>query len=419
MAKRKKTPNIPGSIYKNGNRYWWKVQLPGEDEPKPRPLKPTNSSLATTDYCVAVECAKILLAQSMLVSKDKHNGSVETVGELVKVYLEHVDTYYRPQENGKPSKEATNIRYSIKPLIELFAPVGLESFGPLKLIEVRKQMIAEEIVRRTINQRIGRIKRMFRWGVTMQYVSPVIAGALDMLEGLRRGYTTAKEGKKVKPVNEVYVYRLLEYATPVVAAMIELQLLTGMRPGELVRLTPKEIDRSGEVWHYYPEKHKKEFRDEERIISIGPRAQEILRPFLLRPEDAYCFSPKESEQQRLAKLHSQRKIPLHYGNRPGTNRKESPLRQPGERFTSETYANSVRKAIKAARRDIQKNGGNPDMELPIWTVYQMRHTTGSKTRKMFNYETAGAVLGHNKMSATEIYAERNQELADEAMKKIG
>jgi hypothetical protein len=99
MTKRKKThSNIPGSIYKNGNRYWWKVQLPGEDEPKSRPLKPVNSSLATTDYNVAVECAKILLAQSMLVSKDKHNGSVTNVGELAKVYLEYADDYYKAPE---------------------------------------------------------------------------------------------------------------------------------------------------------------------------------------------------------------------------------------------------------------------------------------------------------------------------------
>lgn len=38
---------------------------------------------------------------------------------------------------------------------------------------------------------------------------------------------------------------------------------------------------------------------------------------------------------------------------------------------------------------------------------------------MFNYETAGALLGHSKMSVTAIYAERNQGLADEAVKKFG
>ena len=47
MAKRKTTHNLPGSIYKNGTRYWWKVKLPGEKTPKSRPLKPFGSSMAT------------------------------------------------------------------------------------------------------------------------------------------------------------------------------------------------------------------------------------------------------------------------------------------------------------------------------------------------------------------------------------
>ena len=35
------------------------------------------------------------------------------------------------------------------------------------------------------------------------------------------------------------------------------------------------------------------------------------------------------------------------------------------------------------------------------------------------YECAGATLGHTNMSATAIYAERNQGLADEATKRFG
>ena len=157
----------------------------------------------------------------------------------------------------------------------------------------------------------------------------------------------------------------------------------------------------------------------DRIISIGPKGQKLLQPYLLRDRQSYCFSPKESEKHRLEKLNSERKTPLQYGNRPGTNRKEYPLTQPGECFTSGTYGNSVRKAIRAARRDIKLRGSDPDKELPLWTLYQLRHTAATKARKIFNYETAGALLGHINLSATAIYAERNQGLADEAAKKFG
>ena len=48
---------LPGSIYLNRNRYWWKVQLPGETKAKARPLRVIGSKFATTDYSVAVEVA--------------------------------------------------------------------------------------------------------------------------------------------------------------------------------------------------------------------------------------------------------------------------------------------------------------------------------------------------------------------------
>ena len=73
--------------------------------------------------------------------------------------------YYK-NPDGKASSETLNIRYSIRHLMELYSTVGLESFGPLMLLKVRDQMIEEDIVRGTINQRIARIKRIFKWAVT-------------------------------------------------------------------------------------------------------------------------------------------------------------------------------------------------------------------------------------------------------------
>jgi integrase len=242
--------------------------------------------------------------------------------------------------------------------------------------------------------------------------------ALSSIEGLRKGRTSAKESVPIKLVNEDYVYKSLDYMTPVVSTMVKLQLLTGMRSGELVIMRPCDIDRSHEIWHYYPHNHKTKYRSKNRIISIGPKGQRLLRPYLLRDHQVYCFSPRESERQRLAKLHQERITPLHYGNSPGTNRKDAPQKKPGKSFTSGTYGNSVRKAIKAARRDINHKGGDPDKELPKWTPYQLRHTAAIKARKMFNYETASALLRHSNLSATAIYAERNQGLADKVAREL-
>lgn len=54
------------------------------------------------------------------------------------------------------------------------------------------------------------------------------------------------------------------------------------------------------------------------------------------------------------------------------------------------------------------------------TVYLAEsHHLFDLTQTTYRYESAGAALGHTKMSATAIYAERNQGLADEAAKRFG
>jgi len=418
MAKNTKKFNLPGTIYLNKNRWWWKVQLPGEDKPKALPLKPVGSKFATTDRNIAVECAKAIWAKAIFKSEQKHNGDINSIAELVKAYLDYTKEYYIDAE-GIPTGEYNHIRYSLNPLIDCFATLAIDEFGPLKLEYVRQHMIDLDWSRGVVNQRIGRIKRMFKWATSKQVISPMVYQGLLTVDGLKRGRCTARETGFVKPVDEKYVYAVLPYTTPVVAAMIELQLLTGMRPGELVIMRPCDINRTGEIWRYYPEKHKNQYRRIERIVSIGPRGQQILRPFLLRGQQEYCFSAIESEQYRRDKLTENRKTPLSCGNRVGTNRKEKPQRRPGKRYDSASYGKAVRKAIMTARRAIKKRGGDPDKEMPKWTPYQMRHTAATKVRKYFGYESAGAALGHTNMSATAIYAERNQDLADEAARKLG
>jgi integrase len=417
--RKKKQADIPGSFYQRNGRWWWKVQLPGDKEPKAFALKPYGSKFAATDLQVAREVARNLYQQAIFKSdKSPSIDSVTNVGELFKAYLEYAKTYYRNPE-GKVTSEPANISYAMELVVQYYGNLSLDEFGPLKLLELRERMIQKDWSRPTINRRVGMIKRTFRWGVSRQIVSPVIYQGLDSVEGLRRGRTAARETKKRKPVQEAHVNAVLPFTTPVVSTMIELQLLTGMRPGELCQIRPCDIDQTTAVWHYSPQCHKNQFRDISRIISIGPRGQHLLRPYLLRPAEDYCFSPAESERQRRKMLTENRKTPLSCGNTIGSNRKEAPQYTPGEKYDSKSYRKAVRYAITAARKVIREAGGDPDNQQPYWTPYQLRHTTATKVRKEMGYECAGATLGHTNMSATAIYAERNQGLADEAAKRFG
>jgi integrase len=425
MAKKtrnhKQPTDLPGTIYLNKNRYWWKVRLPGEDKPKARPLKPVGSHYATTDHAVAIECARQILQQHLFKKEVPFQGEVRIIPDLVRAYMVFAKEYYVDPE-GANTSEVGYIERTLEVLLDCFPSLSVDEFGPLRLKEVREVMIDKKWCRKQVNQRISTIRRMFKWAVSEQILSPMILHGLQAVSGLKRGRTRAKESKRVLPVDERDVYAILAHTTPVVAAMIELQLLTGMRPTEMCLLRPCDLDRSDSVWHYYPEKHKNIYRNIDRIVSIGPRGQELLTPFLLRAKDAYCFSPAEADKQRRQKLTAQRKTPLSCGNRVGTNRKDEPKRTPGDKYDSTNYRKAVQYAITACnkpRRAEAKAAGVKPKLIPHWTPYQLRHTTATKVRKEMGYECAGATLGHTNMSATAIYAERNQGLADEAAKRFG
>ena len=95
--------------------------------------------------------------------------------------------------------------------------------------------------------------------------------------------------------------QLSSHVASPVWAMIELQRLSGMRPGEVVLMRLCDIDRSGKVWLYRPGRHKAEHHGHARVVPLGPQAQSVLEPFLARDERTFLFSPKEAEQARNAK----------------------------------------------------------------------------------------------------------------------
>ena len=413
---------LPGTIYLNKNRYWWKVLLPGEEKAKARPLKSVGSRFATNDCNVAVEVARMLWEQAIFATECKQTSDIRTIAGLVQAYLTYARSYYLDSEGGSTG-EPQHMKYATRPLIELFGPLELDLFGPLKLKEVRERMIDLGWSRKVINKRISQIKRLFKWAVSEQVVSPVLLQGLESVEGLRRGRTRAKEMPRVLPADERDIYAVLPFMPDVIADMVQIQLHTGMRPCELTIMRPCDIDQSGAIWHYQPYRHKMQHLEDvniKRIISIGPKAQKFIMPYLLRRADQYCFSPAESETKRRAVASANRKIPQSYGNSPGTNKKDYPKRTPGDRYDTRGYGRAVRRAISKTNRQRKEQTLKDGIEFVEikWTLYQLRHTAATKVRKEYGYESAGAALGHTNMSATAIYAERNQGLACKRRSKI-
>jgi len=263
---------------------------------------------------------------------------------------------------------------------------------------------------------------VFKWGVAQELVPESVYRALACVPGLRKGRTQAPEPEPVRPVAEDVVDATLPHLPEVVADMVRLQRFTGCRPAEVCLLRPMDVDTSGDVWLYRPESHKTDYRGRERIIAIGPKGQDVLRPYLLRPAESYCFSPRDSERKRLALRHEKRQVPLGYGNRPGSNRKRKPKRTPGDCYTPHSYYYAVRRAVDLANRARTKEaaeaGTEPEL-LPRWSPNRLRHSAATAIRKRFGLEAAQVTLGHAQADVTQVYAERDLSLAVEVMRKIG
>jgi integrase len=84
----------------------------------------------------------------------------------------------------------------------------------------------------------------------------------------------------VKPVARAVVEATLPHLPPLVADMVQLQMETGMRSGELCIMRAIDLDMSGKVWLYRPESHKTAHHGHQRIIAIGPKGQAIVRRHL-------------------------------------------------------------------------------------------------------------------------------------------
>jgi hypothetical protein len=96
---------------------------------------------------------------------------------------------------------------------------------------VRQEFIDKELSRGHINAQIRRIVGMFSWAVEEETIPETTHRALAAIRNLKRGRSKAIETEPIRPVDEAVIDATLFELPEVVADMVRVQLLTGMRPG--------------------------------------------------------------------------------------------------------------------------------------------------------------------------------------------
>lgn len=356
-------------------------------------------------------------------------ASSPLVNEVIVAFLEHAEGHYvRP--DGSRTGEFENLRAAIKPLRQLYGYTPAASIGPLALRALRDRMIRDGLSRSTINSRINRIRRMFRWAASLELIPGSVVPPLETVPGLQRGRSGVREAAGVHPVSIEAVEAALPFMPRPVAAMVRLQLLTGCRTGEILIMRGVDVDRGGAVWSYRPSIHKNSWRSRERVIFLGPQAQAIVRDFLGEDPERPLFSPRDV----VAELHAAR------DSRRGTKRTPSERRKRrsgvGTRHAPHYDRRSYRQAIcRACDRafphptlsairpgrltDEQHTELKEWRARHRWSPLQLRHTAATRIRSRFGLEAAQIVLGHAKADVTQVYAERDLVKARSVMAEIG
>ena len=306
----------------------------------------TPESLRKYASLIAQHCAGAVLERGSPATV----STALTITELALAYVRHAQTYY--VKNGKTGGEFTCIKSALRPLLELYGDLPAGDFGPIALKSVRQKMVDACWTRRYCNHSVGRIRRMYRWAIGNELIEPTVLLKLESLTPLLPGRTSARDN----PARHAVPQESIDLVRGIVGQrnkdLIDLYILTGCRPGELLKLTGEMIDRTTHpgVWVATLKDHKTAHKGKQRVLVFGPKSQAILQRYL-----------QADPTKRL--------FPIGRA----------------------TFTRIIRFACL-------------ELGIPVFTCHWLRHTAACRVRADGGLDVAQVTLGHANASMTQLYA---------------
>jgi integrase len=290
-----------------------------------------------------------------------------TVAESAVLYLDHAERYYRTPD-GEDTRQTPRIRRAFQTLVKLHAEVRLNDLLPRHIRDCQRQWVTEGLSRTYCNHLLVVCKTAIKWLAREGLMSSQRWLDISIVEGLKKGRTTAREAEETTPVEDEVLRATLPHLSETIRDMVMVQLFSGCRTGELVSMTWDQIVETADGMIYRPRRHKNQWRGHQRTIFIGPQAREIIE-----------------------KYRGQKGVLFHYKRRP---------------YKCSSYCKNI-------TRVCVKNGIKP------WRPGQLRHNAATIIQQTLGWDAARAVLGHRTVSTTRIYADSDGKVAAEAAKRLG
>jgi hypothetical protein len=117
---------FPGRLHKRGTRWWWEVQLPGEDRTRTRPLRLPEAKAATDDRKVVEKIAFEMWEQALRETTERRIRAEadQKIARLKAQFLEKVQNFSSIVEDATAKAEAeTRAREELEARLKQVAAV--------------------------------------------------------------------------------------------------------------------------------------------------------------------------------------------------------------------------------------------------------------------------------------------------------
>jgi integrase len=373
MARRNRPKH--GTLQKNGGRYYYFVQLPGDTKRRRYALRPAGQKFSTPDRREAVALADVLYEQTETKAKREAADSDYdgTLPNLKEIYLcDHKKEIFNKSDRVQ-KKEMRFCRAAINDLIAFLEGVPFSLIArelkPNRIILWRKHLHFEKkLCRTTINKKVNVIKQMLNHAALHELEPAQLHYEINALKPIKKGQDSFFDYPEVDPVDWTEVEKLRPYLPDMVYDMLQLMRLTGARPGEIRVVRPCDINRSDpDAWIYTPHIHKTQRYGIARPIIINVEAQQILRKYLFRG-DVYCFPPQSNHH-----------------------------RDEHDHYTAGSFSRLINRAVNLYNAEHEKQ--------PVaFHANQLRHAFATAVCLQYGLEVTRCALGHRTTQMTKRYA---------------